>query len=257
MLASPTMEKLRELRLLGMAKAWEEQLSSSQYAKLSFEERLGHLVEREHTERENRRLSSRLHKAKLRHHACLEDINFSHTRGLDRTLVLTLAKCRWVKDHRNLLITGPTGVGKSFIACALAHKACLEGYTALYIRSPRLLADLAVARGDGRYPKVMQGLAKIDVLVIDDWGLSKLGDQDKRELLEIMEDRHGLRSTVITSQIPVKKWHELIGDSTIADAFLDRLVHNAYRMDLDGDSLRKKENTLGEGEKDYNKGNKK
>ncbi len=208
--------------------------------RLSFEERLGLLVDREITERHSRQLTNRLRRARLKHDACLEDVDFRHRRGLDKPLVLSLADGRWVRDHLNVLICGPTGVGKSWIACALAHSACRHGHSALYLRLSRLLASLAIARADGRYPKLLESLAKTQVLVLDDWGLSPLGAEHRHDLLEVLEDRHGVRSTIVTSQLPVEKWHDVIGDPTFADAILDRLVHNAYRLDLKGDSMRKR-----------------
>lgn len=239
MLNQPTLEKLRILKFHGMARAWEEQLHSSDFDSLSFEERLGLLVDREFSERENRRLQSRLRQARLRQQACLEDVDYQHPRGLDKSLLLSLGACRWIGDHLNIILTGSTGVGKSFIACALAHRACLEGFKALYFRSSRLFSDLAVAKGDGRYNKLMSSIAKTDLLVIDDWGLSTLTDSERRDLLEIMEDRHGIRSTIIAAQLPVEHWHEVIGNPSLADAILDRLVHNAYKINLKGESMRK------------------
>lgn len=244
MLTIPTLDKLRVLKLPGMAKAFEEQLASSDYEHLSFEERLGLLVDREATERENRRLQSRLKQAKLRQTACMEDIDYHHPRGLDRSLMRSLSTCRWMKDHLNILISGPTGAGKSFIACALGHRACLEGFKVLYFRAPRLFPDLALARGDGRYSKLMSSMAKAHLLVVDDWGLSVLADQERRDLLEILEDRHGIHSTIMASQLPVEHWHEVIGNPTLADAILDRLVHSAYRINLNGGSMRKKKSAL-------------
>lgn len=240
MLTNPTIEKLKELKLSGMSKAFEEQLHSTDYAQLSFEERIGIMVEREITERENRHLSVRLRQAKLRHQACMEDIDYQIHRGLDKSLLKQLALCGWIKDKLNILITGPCGVGKSFIACALGHKACLTGYRVFYTRSSRLFQDIAVAKGDGRYASLMKNLAKTNVLIIDDWGLSGLTEQERMDMLEIIEDRNNLQSTIITSQLPVKDWHETIGNPTLADAILDRLVHNAYTINLDGHSLRKK-----------------
>lgn len=239
MLLSPTLDKLRELKFWGMLKAFEEQLQSSSAKKMSFEDRLGLLVDEELMDRENRRLKSRLRQAHLKQSACIEDIDFKHSRNLDKKLIMDLAKGKWIKDHHNILITGLTGVGKTYIACALGHRACIKGYRAIYLRIPRLLSDLSVARGDGRYEKLMKSFSKVDLLILDDWGLSKLNCQERRDFLEIMEDRYDLKSTILTSQIPVNKWHDLIGDSTIADAILDRLIHNSYRLDLKGDSLRK------------------
>lgn len=240
MLNHPTLEKLRTLKFHGMARALEEQLNSSDFDSLSFEERLGLLVDREFSERENRRLQTRLRHAKLRQQACMEDIDYQHPRGLDKSLMLSLGTCRWIDEHLNILVTGLTGTGKSFIACALAHRACMEGFKALYFRSSRLFSDLVMAKGDGRYNKLMSSIAKTDLLVIDDWGLSTLTDQERRDLLEIMEDRHGVRSTIIAAQLPVEHWHEVIGNPTLADAILDRLVHNAHKINLKGESMRKK-----------------
>lgn len=240
MLITPTLDKLRMLRLRGMARAFEEQLSSSDYESLSFEERLGFLVDREAIERENRGLQSRIKKAKFRQSACIEDIEYSPSRGLDKHLIKSFTTCKWIKDHLNILITGPCGAGKSFLACALGHRACLEGYKVLYFRVPRLFPDLNIAHGDGRYSKLMNTIAKADLIVIDDWGLSVLTDQERRDLLEILEDRNGIHSTIMVSQIPVDKWHENIGNPTLADAILDRLVHNAYKINLKGGSMRKK-----------------
>lgn len=244
MLNHPTMDKLHALKFTGMATALAEQLNSTDIEALSFEERLGLLVDREATYRDDRRMSSRLRRAKLRHNACLEDIDYRHRRGLDKALIMSLASCQWLKDHLNVLIMGPTGVGKTWLACALAHQACREGYTAHYLRLPRLLHDVALARGDGRYPKLMASLAKLDLLVIDDWGLAPLTSDHHRDLLEILEDRYASRSTLITSQLPLDQWHGLIGDPTFADAILDRLVHNAYKFTLKGDSMRKKKTKL-------------
>ena len=239
MLTHPTLEKLQALRLTGMAKALEEQMQMIGLEELSFAERLGLLVDREMTERESRRLKDRLAKARLRQAAAVEDVDLRTPRGLDRSLFLALCSCQWVIQHLNVLITGPTGAGKSFLACALAQKACREGFTALYHRLPRLLSELATAKADGRYPKLLSGLARVDVLVLDDWCLHPLTDSHRRDLLEILEDRYGNRSTVVTSQLPVTTWHDAIGDATLADAVLDRLVHNAYELRLKGESRRK------------------
>ena len=244
MLYHPTLEKLTQLRLTGMHKALLEQTELAQIDTLSFEERLGLLIDREITERENRGLALRLREAKLRHSAALEDIDYRQPRGLDKSIMVTLASCQWVADHHNLLITGPTGVGKSWIACALAHKACREGYRAHYLRMPRLFQELALAKADGRYPKLLSALSRTDVIVLDDWGLAPFTDDQRRDMLEILEDRHGRRSTVVTSQIPLGSWHETINDPTLADAILDRLVHNAYKINLKGESMRKRKSKL-------------
>lgn len=240
MLTIPIAEKIRNLKLYGMLKGFEEQLGSADYNDLSFEERLGLLVDREVTEKENRRLTSRLRQANLRQAACIENIDYRQPRGLDKSLIKSLAQCQWLKEAHNILITGPCGVGKSFISCALAHKACLHGYSARYLRAPRLFQNFAIAKGDGSYLKLMKSFAKTQLLIIDDWGLSTLNDQERKDLLEILEDRHNIHSTVVTSQLPVKHWHEVIGNPTIADAILDRLIHNAYKIELKGESMRKK-----------------
>ena len=234
MLTHPTKEKLTALKLHGMAKSFEEQASSRDYEKLPFEERLKILIDRELTEQENRRLSSRLKKAKLRQEACMEDVDYTQKRGLDKELVKSLAECKWLPERLNILITGPCGAGKSFIACALGHKACLEGYRVLYFRASRLFENLALAKGDGRYHNLMKSIARQDLLIIDDWGLSILTDMERTHMLEILEDRHNLRSTIITSQLPIEHWHEAIGNPTLADAILDRIIHNSYKIQLNG-----------------------
>lgn len=244
MLTVPTLERLRELRLEGMMRGFEEQMSSSEINGLTFEERLGLLVDRELTERNNRRLRTRLKRAKLRQQACMEDIDYHHPRGLDKSLIKSLATCQWIRDHLNVLITGPTGAGKSFIACAVGHRACLEGFKVFYGRAPRLFGEIEVARGDGRYVKLMNTIAKSHLLIIDDWGLSKLTDQEQRDLLEMLEDRNAIHSTIIASQIPVENWHEVIGYPTLADAIMDRLIHSAYKINLKGESMRKKKSKL-------------
>ena len=239
MLIHPTLDQLRSLRLEGMAKALEEQLQMTDIEDLCFEDRLALLINREATERSSRRLRTRLRKAKLRlSNACVEDVDYRIRRGLDKGLFLALASCDWIAQHRNVLITGPTGVGKTYLACALAQKACREGHTVQYLRMPRLFADLRLAHADGRYPKLMAGLAKTHLLVLDDWGLAPLDDADRRELLEILEDRYELRSTMVTSQLAVDDWHDSIAHPTLADAILDRLVHNAYPLALRGKSMR-------------------
>lgn len=240
MLNHPTLDKLQDLKLFGMLQALREQMQMPDCTALSFDERLGLLVDREATERDNRRLASRLRRAKLRQTATVEDIDYRHPRGLDKAVMLALAGCQWIQKHNNCIIIGPTGAGKSYIACALAHKACREGYSVLYLRLPRLLQDLATARGDGRYPRLLNTYARTDLLVLDDWGLTPLTEEQRKDLFEILEDRYDQRSTLVTSQLPIAKWHPIIGDPTLADAILDRLVHNAHKVALKGESMRKK-----------------
>lgn len=239
MLVNPTMEKLKTLQLTGMLKALEEQMQTAGIAELDFFERLGLLVDREVVERENRRLKTRLKAARLRQEASIEDIDYRTPRGLDRSLIASLASCSWIASGKNVLITGATGAGKTYIACALAQKAMREGFSALYKRVPRLLGELAFARADGSYPKLLKSLAGTHLLLLDDWGLTALGGEQDRDLLEVIEDRHNLKSTLITSQLPVESWHGMLGNPTVADAILDRLVHNAYRIHLTGESMRK------------------
>lgn len=239
MLNHPTHEHLTRLRLFGMAQALAEQASLPDIGSLSFEERLGLLVDRERAERQNRLTASRLRRARLKQPAVAEDIDYRHPRGLDRALFRRLLTGDWVNAHQNVLITGPTGVGKTYLACALANAACRQGRTALYQRLPRLFEELAVARGDGRYARLMTGLAKVDVLILDDWGLALLDDERRRDLLEVLDERYQIRSTIVTSQLPVATWHDALGDPTLADAILDRLVHHAHPLNLDGESLRR------------------
>ncbi len=243
MLNQPTLERLRTLKLTGMADAFKEQLERPQ-PELDFESRLGLLIDREWYLREHRRLNSRLTQAKLQQTACGEDIDFKHPRGLDKAAIQELARGQWLGQHLNLLITGPTGCGKTYLACALLHKACLLGFTARYYRLPRLWHELKVAKANGSYANWLTQLAKIDLVLLDDWGLITPDEEQRRDLLEILDDRYQRKSTIITSQLPTTHWHEHLNDATLADAILDRLLHNAIKLELKGESLRKSKKAL-------------
>jgi DNA replication protein DnaC len=241
-LTQPTIDKLKDLRLDAMASAWLEQQKKPDLGKLAFDERLGLLVDAEWTSRENKRMARCLREAKLRlSQACIEDIDYPARRELDRAVIRQLATCRWVDEHQNVVITGATGTGKTYVACALAQQACRNGHRALYRRASRLVDELTLARADGSYVRVLTRIARADVLVIDDWGHAPLKDQDRRDLVEVLDDRYGLRSTIMTSQLPVAKWHDHIGDPTSADAICDRVLHNAHRLVLKGPSRRKED----------------
>ena len=240
MLTEPTLEKLKALRLDAVAVAWVAQQQDAAMSGLSFDERLGLLVEAEWLARENKRLANALREAKLRlGQACVEDIDYPPRRELDKAVIRQLATCRWIDEHQQVLVTGATGTGKSFIACALAHQACRRGYRAYYRRASRLFDDLRLARADGTYGRLLGKLARMDVLLLEDWGLAPPQDQERRDLLEILEDRYGSRSTIVTSQLPPTQWHDHIGEPTLADAICDRLLHNAHRIVLKGPSRRK------------------
>lgn len=239
MLTHPTLDLLHSLGLHGMAKGFKALEQSVESRALEHAEWLGLLLEHEVTLRRQKRFEARARTAKLRHSASVEDIDYHAARGLDRAMFLKLAACDFIRDRRNLLITGPCGVGKSWLACALGHKACREDLSVLYHRLPRLFAALALARGDGRYAKLLRSLARVDLLILDDWGPEQLNGEQRRDLLEIIEDRYDAHSILITSQLPVDRWYEIIGEPTLADAILDRIIHNAYRIELSGDSMRK------------------
>jgi DNA replication protein DnaC len=245
MLNQATLDKMQAMRMPAMAEAFQKQCESPQFAELSFEERLGMLVDTEWTAREQRKLSRRLKGAKLRYQASLEDIDFKTPRGLDRQVVLSLGSCAWIGEHHNLVITGPTGTGKTYLASAFAERACRSGFTAHYVRTPRLLQDLVVARADGSYGRLLAKLAKTDLLAIDDWLIAGLKDQERRDMLEIIEDRAERSSTLVATQLPVKAWHEAIGEPTLADAICDRLIHRAHRIELKGTSLRQRRSPVG------------
>lgn len=240
MLQSPTIEKLNDLRLSTMAEAWQSQQRDAKIGALSFDERFSLLVDAEYQARDNRRLTRLLKDAQLRiPQASVEDVEASSARGIDKAMLRQLSSCAWVGEHLNVLIAGATGVGKSYLACALGQSACRKGLRVLYRRVPRLLDELALARAEGSYARLLAKLAKADVLVLDDWGLGTPKDAQRHDLLEVIEDRYGRVSTVVTSQLPIPSWHEWIGDPSLADAILDRLVNNAYKIELKGNSRRR------------------
>ncbi len=247
MLNEPTMDKLQALRLSAMAEAWVQQAKDPKLAELSFDERFGMLVDAEYLARDNRRMSRLLKDAQLRiAQACIEDVETSAARGIDKAMLRQLGTGGWVREHQSILISGPTGVGKSYLGCALAQAACRKRHRVLYRRIPRLLDELALAHAEGTFAKTLARLAKFEVLMLDDWGIGTLKEPQRQDLLEVIEDRYGTVSTIVTSQLPVSKWHEWIGDPTMADAILDRLVHNAYKIELKGHTRRRDKTTTSE-----------
>jgi DNA replication protein DnaC len=243
-LNEPTLERLKTLRLEGLLAAWAEQQKSAEIGALGFDERLGMLVDAEWTYRENKRVGRLLREAKLRlTEASTEAIDYPVKRELDKAVIRQLQTCRWIQEHHAVLITGATGTGKSFVACALANQACRRGFRALYRRAPRLFDELKIARADGTYRTALARIARVDVLVLDDFGVAAMNDQERNDLLEVLEDRYGLRSTIVTSQLPPANWHDYLADPTLADAICDRLVNNAHRIVLKGPSRRKPEKT--------------
>ena len=241
MLTEQTLDKLYTMKLNGMAEAFRRQQEDTAISGLSFEERFGLLVDQQWSWKEDRALSRRLAQARFKLAAAVEDIDYRHARGLDRKLIRSLAAdSRWVRQHHNVFLLGPAGIGKSYLACALAQKACRDGFTALYTRAPQLFRELAVAHADGSLPRRLLRLSRIDVLIVDDWAMAPLNEVERRDFLEVCDDRYQRRSTILTSQLPVAKWHAQIGDPTIADSILDRLVHEAHRIELQGESMRKK-----------------
>ena len=238
MLTHPLFEQLKTLRCQGMLEAYQEQLNTTDINRLSFDERFALLIERESLTRENRKLINRLRQAKLKEEACIEDIDYSPKRQLSKMVITRLAECSWISRKENVLITGSTGAGKTYLACAFANQACRQGYGARYIRLPKLFQAITIAKADGSYIKLMENVAKLPLLVLDDWGIAPMNDANRRDLLEIIDDRYHQSSTLITSQLPVKAWHDTVGDATLADAILDRLVHNAHRIEVQGPSMR-------------------
>ena len=241
-----TLEKLSQMKLHPMAIAFQKQLEQPSLTGLSFEDRFAMLIDSEWNAREDRKLSKRLKTARLRTNATVEDIDYQHPRGLDKSVIRSLASCQWIRSHQNVIVTGPTGIGKSYLAEAFVNKACREGFTAVRYRATRLFGEMEIARADGSYFKFLGRLSKFELIAIDDWAMEQLTEDERRHFLELMEDRHGLKSTFITSQYPVAKWHDRIGEPTMADAILDRIVHNAHKIALkgNGESMRKTRSTL-------------
>ncbi|MFO8991830.1 IS21-like element helper ATPase IstB [Legionella pneumophila serogroup 1] len=240
MLTHPLFERLKTLRCQGMLEAFQEQLQTPDINRLSFDERFALLIEREYLTRESRKLTNRLRQAKLKEAACIEDIDYCSDRQLSKTVITRLAECSWIVRKENLLITGATGTGKTYLACAFANQACRQGYGARYIRLPKLFQEITIAKADGSYIKLMEYVSKLPLLILDDWGVAPMTDANRRDLLEIIDDRYHQSSTLITSQLPISAWHESIGDATLGDAILDRLLHNAHRIEVSGPSMRKK-----------------
>lgn len=244
MLSPQVTAKLHALRLVGMLKALEEQDAMPDIAQLGFDERLALIIDREEVERRNKSFENRLRKAKLKENACIEQLDFSPVRGIQKSSILKFMSCDWIAGHQNIIITGSTGAGKTYLACAIAQAACRVGYTALYLRIPRFLRSLEVARADGSYEKLLRDIQKTDLILFDDFGQNKLQAEEARDLLEIMDDRHGQRSVIITSQLESSKWYELIADPTIADALLDRIIHRSHQIVVKGPSMRKEKSGL-------------
>lgn len=249
MLINQTIDKLKAMRLGGMVRALEDQVNLPDIHQFSFDERLGLLVDMEETLRREKRFKTRIRSARLKQQAAMEDIDYRTKRGLSKSAMMSLSSCEWISKHQDMIFTGSTGVGKTYLACALIHKACQHGYTAIFFRLPRLFGELSLARADGSYPKLMNKLSKADVIILDDFGLSVLTPVESRDLLEIIEDRHKTRATIITSQLPLDKWFSAFTDSTVADAIMDRIVNNAHKFELKGPSMRKQTVKLDENSK--------